>query len=370
MRLLFIRTTGGMSGVERYNVMLLNALQKQKDISVHLLTNFKPFLQRLKQKHIPSSLIYHPIPEAGTKKELLLAILWFYPMLFVYLSKIKQIEGKKRFDTIILESMTEKLFLSPYLKLLGYHVIWIEHGPLFITDRSPLVKKLYVYKSTRPDAILAVSEDTKRDLIRGGVSARKIRVVHIGIEKIASPAKRDRNDKKRWTIGFLGSVTEEKGIREFLNTAYAITQNHAYASFCVIGGGPLLGWARHYAQKLKIQKNIVFTGYVEDVTKYLAKIDILYFPTHHHEGISLALLEALAQGKIVVARDIGGNRELIIDKKTGYLFRTKEEGEKILEKIIMGKLPVENIRKSALKHIRKNFLLKTQIPKFIDIFHD
>ena len=266
--------------------------------------------------------------------------------------------------------MTEKLFLSPYLKLLGYHVIWIEHGPLFITDRSPLVKKLYVYKSTRPDAILAVSEDTKRDLIRGGVSARKIRVVHIGIEKIASPAKRDRNDKKRWTIGFLGSVTEEKGIREFLNTAYAITQNNAYASFCVIGGGPLLGWARHYAQKLKIQKNIVFTGYVEDVTKYLAKIDILYFPTHHHEGISLALLEALAQGKIVVARDIGGNRELIIDKKTGYLFRTKEEGEKILEKIIMGKLPVENIRKSALKHIRKNFLLKTQIPKFIDIFHD
>ena len=87
MRLLFIRTTGGMSGVERYNVMLLNALQKQKDISVHLLTNFKPFLQRLKQKHIPSSLIYHPIPEAGTKKELLLVILWFYPMLFVYLNK-------------------------------------------------------------------------------------------------------------------------------------------------------------------------------------------------------------------------------------------------------------------------------------------
>ena len=80
-----------------------------------------------------------------------------------------------------------------------------------------------------------------------------------------------------------------------------------------------MGWAKAYAKKLKIRRNVVFTGYVDDAAPNLKKIDILYFPTHHNEGLSLALLEALALGKIVIARDKGGNRELVIDKKTGFV---------------------------------------------------
>jgi glycosyltransferase involved in cell wall biosynthesis len=370
MNILLIRTTGGVSGAETHNISLFRGLLREKHISVHVLTNYRPFIRRLKRNHIPSSFIFFPIKEAGTNRELLLSALWFYPMLILYIAKIKSLERGKRFDTILLESMTEKLFLSPYLKLLGYRVVWIEQGPLFATTRSWIVKKLYVYKSKWPDAILAVSHDTKKDLIRGGVKTQKIKVVYIGIRRIASPESRnDKNGRqKKWTIGFLGSVTKEKGITEFLDAAYAITQKNAYASFCVIGGGPLLGCARQYARKLKIQKNIVFTGYVEDAAKYLTKIDILFFPTHHQEGISLALLEALALGKIVVARDIGGNRELIIDKKTGFLFQAKEEGVKILEKIITGKISTREIHKNALEHIRNNFFMGKQIPRFIDIF--
>jgi glycosyltransferase involved in cell wall biosynthesis len=332
----------------------------------------------LKKNHIPSSSIFFPIKEAGTNRELLLSAVWFLPMLILYLVKIKSLERGMRFDTILLESMTEKLFLSPYLKILGYRVIWIEQGSLFNTTRSPIVKKLYTYKSKWPDAILAVSHDTKKDLIKGGVSAKKVHVVHIGIEKSffhsRSASRRTGNGKKkkskRWTIGFLGSVSKEKGIKEFLDVAYALLENSAYALFCVIGDGPLLGWARNYAKNLKIQKNIVFTGYVEDVRKYVTQIDILFFPTHHHEGLSLALLEALAMGKIVVARDIGGNRELIIDKKTGFLFKgNANEGYTILEKIMTGKIDVKDIAQSAREHIKNNFLLRTQVPKFIYIFH-
>jgi len=378
MNILLIRTTSGVSGSETHNIYLFRALQQEKDISVHVLTNYRPFLRRLKKNHIPSSSIFFPIKEAGTNRELLLSAVWFLPMLILYLVKIKSLERGMRFDTILLESMTEKLFLSPYLKILGYRVIWIEQGSLFNTTRSPIVKKLYTYKSKWPDAILAVSHDTKKDLIKGGVSAKKVHVVHIGIEKSffhsRSASRRTGNGKKkkskRWTIGFLGSVSKEKGIKEFLDVAYALLENSAYALFCVIGDGPLLGWARNYAKNLKIQKNIVFTGYVEDVRKYVTQIDILFFPTHHHEGLSLALLEALAMGKIVVARDIGGNRELIIDKKTGFLFKgNANEGYTILEKIMTGKIDVKDIAQSAREHIKNNFLLRTQVPKFIYIFH-
>jgi len=373
MKLLFIRTTGGMSGAEMYNVYLLKALQKVKAVTVHLLTDNLPFLRKLKKERIPSSLVFHPVAEAGTNRELLLSILWFYPVLFIYLYRIKQIEHGVRFDTVVLESMTEKLFLSPYLRLLGYRVIWIEHGPLFKTDRSALVKRLYIHKSKRPDAIIAVSEDTKKDLVKGGVSEKKVHVVHIGIRKIASPSTslgiRNDNEKKQWAIGFLGSVSKEKGIIEFLDVADTLIRKLANTKFIVIGNGPLLPWAKEKVRTLKIQKNVSFTGYVDDVKKSLHYIDILFFPTRHHEGLSLALLEALAMGKIVVARDIGGNRELILNKKTGFLFHTEDEGRRILEDLISRKLSTAGIREAALEHVKKNFSIKKQIPKFIDIFH-
>jgi len=371
MKILFIRTTGGVSGAEMYNVYLLKALQKVRGVSVHLLTNYLPFFRKLKKEHIPSSMIYHPVAEAGTNRELLLSILWFYPMLCLYLFKIKKIEIGARFDTIVLESMTEKLFLSPYLRLLGYRVVWIEHGPLFRTDRSPLVKKLYAYKSTRPDVIIAVSEDTKKDLVRGGVPSEKVHAIHIGIERIASPAKRDRNDKIRnqWTIGFLGSVTKEKGITEFLDVAEKLINKNENTKFVVIGGGPLLPWVKEEVKRLKINSNGIFTGYVEDAKPYLSKIDILFFPTRHQEGLSLALLEALALGKVVVARDIGGNRELILNKKTGFLFHSDKEGKQILEGIIFGKISTKGIRESAISHVNLLFIMNKQVLKFVDLFH-
>lgn len=374
MRILLIRTTNGVSGAETHNISLFGALAKERDIDVHVLTNHEPFLKRLKRNHIPSSFIPFPIKEVGTKKELIFAALWFFPMLFINLLKVKSLEQKGKFDTMVLESMTEKLFLTPYLKLLGYRVVWIEQGPVFRTNRSLLVKKLYVYKSKWPDAILAVSEDTKEDLIKGGVDKAKIHVVHIGIEKEFIHSRNWKffnsgNGRKIWTIGFLGSVTKEKGIEEFMDIAKTLIEKHTMVRFLIIGGGPLLAWVKAQIKNFDLQKQIECTGYVDDIEPYLRKIDILFFPTRHQEGISLALLEALAAGKLVVARDIGGNRELVIDKKTGFLFQRSEDEYRILEKIVNNNVDVRSMVKSATQHIRNNFLLSKQLPLFIDIFH-
>ena len=370
MKLLFIRSTNGISGAEIYNENLLKGLRKAPGIEVNFLTNNKKWQQRLVTQGISCSTFFCPVHEPGTKKELFWYLLWLYPMLVVYLWRILNNQRKEKYTSIVLESMGEKLFLSSFLKLFGYRVIWIEHGPLFITDRFFFIKWLYVWKSRWADAIIAVSKDTKKDLITGGVPDIKISMIYIGIRKIASPGA--RNDKKRkkknWVIGYLGSIAKEKGISMFIGAARTIIQKRAYASFCVIGNGPDLDWARNYAKRFHMQKRVIFTGYVSDPSQYMSTIDILFFPTHHHEGLSMALLESMAHGKIVVVRDIGGNRELAIDKKTGFLFQTDEEGEKILVEIITGKLSTKGIREAARAHVRKNFWMDTQVHKFIEVF--
>jgi len=368
MKLLFIRSTSGVSGAEMYTLQLAHALE-EKHVEVHILTNYEPFYQRLIQERLHASNVFLPIKEAGTKREflvLLLCLIYFIPL---FLWKIKQIEKEVKFHTIVLESANEKLFLSPFLKLFGYRVVWIEHGPLFRTDRSEIIKRLYTFINRWADIIITVSRDTEEDILLGGVSKNKIRTIYFGVDYVSEKPERGIQEGKKVTIGFLGSLTKEKGIAEFLDAAHAIIQKHAYASFCVIGGGPLLGWAKQYVRTLNMQKNVLFTGRVDDATTYLRHMDIMYFPTKHLEGLSLAILESLALGKIVVARDIGGNRELVIDKKTGFLYQTDGEGEQLLDDIITGNISIKNISTSARTHIRNNFLMEKQVRTFIEVFH-
>jgi len=369
MRILFVRLTDGLSGSEYYNIYLLKELQKQQDISVHLITNFQPFIQKIQREQIPCSYIHLPIKEIGTGRELLIGFRSFIPFLLSFLHTLRNLESDKKFHAIILESTTEKIFLTLLLKLLHYRVVWIEHGPFFRTYRFFLVKWLYVLTSNYVHSIIVVSQDTKTDLVTHGIESKKVHCVYIGIDIPRIRVSHKNTREGCFTIGFLGSITKEKGIKEFLDTAYALLQKHAYASFCIIGDGPLLEWAKQYVRILKIQKNVLFTGHVDDISNYVQHIDTMYFPTRHLEGLSLAILESLAMGKIIVARDIGGNRELVVNKKTGFLFQSDEEGQEILEDILNGKLSVKGIPEAAITHVRKHFLMENQVKEFMKVFH-
>jgi len=363
MKILFIRSAAGISGAERYLEVLYSGLQRA-EINAVILTNFCPWYERLKKNGFDVSYIYFPLPETGTLRTLVKAAIGFVYMIPAYLRKIIMLEKGEKFDTIVLSSITEKLFLSGYLKLLGYRVVWITHGPIFRSKISAFVKWLYVWKSRWPDAIIAVSKDTRRDLLKGGIDPKKVETVYIGSSTVGNIPLKQR---KVWTIGFLGTVCKDKGIDTFLTVAEKLTVMKLPVRFLVIGAGPLLSWLKKEGKE-KLRKRLSCTGYVEGAQKILQRVDILFSPTCYLEGLSLALLEALALGKVVVARDVGGNRELVIHKKTGFLFHTDEEALEILIKIIRGSLPVSRISENALLHIKKHFLLETQIPKFISIF--
>jgi len=366
MKILFIRSTNGVSGAEVYTMRLVEALRK-KNVDASILTNHFPFYQRAKKEHIPIAKIFLPIPEAGTKKEFLILILWFLYLVPMYIWRIKQMEKGKKFDVVVLESMNEKLILSPYLAILSYNVFWIEHGPLFIADRFNLIKRLYIHKTKWVKKIIAVSDDTKKDLIHGGVPKEKVERVYIGIDT-TTVRKKDKKKSNHVVIGFVGGIAREKGFMEFGEAARVLLKKHNNISFLVVGDGPLLSWAKQRVQDLGIAKQVQFTGYVSDAIPFIEKMDIFFFPTHHYEGISIAALEAMALGKIVVARDIGGNRELVINKKTGFLFTSPKEGQAILEKIISGKMQIKEIGKRAVKHIQTDFSWSHQIPLFLNVF--
>ena len=94
----------------------------------------------------------------------------------------------------------------------------------------------------------------------------------------------------------------------------------------LVGGGPQEAALKAQAARLSLTDRVVFTGRVPhaDVQRYYDLIDVLAYPRHRMRLTDLVTplkpLEAMAQGRMFVASDVGGHRELVRDGETGFLF--------------------------------------------------
>ena len=118
--------------------------------------------------------------------------------------------------------------------------------------------------------------------------------------------------------GFVGRLSREKGVDLFLRVAREVISRLPEAHFLVVGDGPLLDDAKKGAREIGIGSRVIFTGFREDVPDLLGAIDLLLL-TSSQEGLPNAVLEAMAASRPVVATDVGGCRELILEGVTGFL---------------------------------------------------
>jgi len=215
--------------------------------------------------------------------------------------------------------------------------------------------------------IITVSKDSKRDLEENGI--KNVISVWTGI---AGKKEYKKPKKDELVVGFSGAICWEKGIRDFIEIAFVVGEEVKNIKFLLIGDGPQLNWAKEAVKVLGMEKNFVFPGWQRNVWPFLVKMDIFFFPTLHLEGLSLALLEAMAAGIPIVARDIGGNRELVINGKTGYLFKeqTPEEVAEMIIKILKDRKKREAMGKAAQERVEKYFNEERWIKKIHKVFEE
>ncbi|MFH1841080.1 MAG: hypothetical protein ABH807_02910, partial [Candidatus Shapirobacteria bacterium] len=131
MNILLIRTGAAIGGAERYNQNLIAGFKKYfPQDNLILLTN----LRGLGGKIAPFF-----IQEAGTKKDLVRLVFNLPKYLYFWMRAIGKIQKKIKLNLIVLQGANEKLVLTPFLRLMGYKVCWIEHGPFFAFPSSKIV---------------------------------------------------------------------------------------------------------------------------------------------------------------------------------------------------------------------------------------
>jgi glycosyltransferase involved in cell wall biosynthesis len=178
------------------------------------------------------------------------------------------------------------------------------------------------------DATIAVSEPTREMLIRNyGLAPSRVVTIRNGIDVSRFDAGFDRT-KVRAELGllaedavalFVGRMSPGKG-HELALRSLKLTAGTSEGSIRLVfaGEGELLGDLRSRAAGLGVEDRVVFAGFRRDIPALLAASDMLVLPSEA-ESLPMVILEAMASRMPVIATDVGGISEVVLDGRTGIL---------------------------------------------------
>ncbi len=190
------------------------------------------------------------------------------------------------------------------------------------------------------DTIIAVSYAVKDSMVESGIPENIIKVIYNGIE----PLKKYDNIKKAEIrqkygisendicITMLARLEPVKDHKTFLNTAKILSEKYKNIKFIVAGTGSLENDLKQLVKELNIEKNVIFTGFVENVEELMNITDVNVI-TSKQEALCLSIIEGMSIGIPAVGTDAGGITEVIEDGGTGYIVEVGNY-KKIAEKII------------------------------------
>lgn len=201
--------------------------------------------------------------------------------------------------------------------------------------RYRLTRALETWVLRRVDHAFTICEGLRSDIVSRGITPEKVTVIPnaVDIEGFQLSGEPDAELKRRLgldgatVIGFIGSFYAYEGLDLLLDAFPAMLAKRPELRILLVGGGPQETNLKAQAQRLGIADKVVLTGRVPhgEVSRYYDLIDLLAYPRHSMRLTELVTplkpLEAMAQGRIFIASDVGGHKELIHDGETGRLFR-------------------------------------------------
>jgi PEP-CTERM/exosortase A-associated glycosyltransferase len=212
----------------------------------------------------------------------------------------------------------------------------VDHGS---TNQGSLryraTRRLETRAINRADHVFTICEGLRADIVTRGVPSGKVTVVPnaVNVEafSLGSPPEpallAKLNLSGATVIGFIGSFYAYEGLDLLLDALSALLKVRPDIKVLLVGGGVQEANLRQQAQQLGLADKVVFAGRVphQDVNRYYDLIDVLAYPRHPMRLTELVTplkpLEAMAQGQLFVASDVGGHKELIVHNQTGVLFK-------------------------------------------------
>ena len=234
------------------------------------------------------------------------------------------------------------------------------------------------------DCVMTICHGLRDDLIARGFNAGRIGIMPNGVDLdlFGTPAIRDAALAQQLdlgvgpVIGFIGSFYDYEGIDDLIAAMPAVLADHPDARLLLVGGGPMADALQRQAEASPAHAAIRFVGRVPhaEVERYYALTDIMAYPRKAsrltHLVTPLKPLEAMAQGKLVAASDVGGHRELMTHGVTGTLFAPDDPRDcaASLSALLFHRNAWDAQRAQAQAHVRLNHDWARNVRRYQDVY--
>jgi PEP-CTERM/exosortase A-associated glycosyltransferase len=235
--------------------------------------------------------------------------------------------------------------------------------------RYNLTKWIETQVCKNADHVGILCNGLKTDLVSRGIIADKITPIFNGVNPDDfKPCQPDEEYLKEWQltgkkiIGFIGSFYHYEGLDLLVKAFAQVAVQDKNATLLLVGGGEMEGELKQLINSLKLNDRVVMPGRIshERVPAVYAMIDILAYPRYSMRLTELVTplkpLEAMAMGKVLVASDVGGHKELITDGETGTLFKAGDEDElaRVLKDLLADSQKREALEHQGMNWVREN----------------
>lgn len=248
-------------------------------------------------------------------------------------------------------------------------------------NESKLKKRIIEKNLKNYTAIASTSycmaEETKKYLEN---KSKEIFITPFGVDTEKFKNLNIEKKENEITIGIVKTLTEKYGIEYLIKAIKELEnildiENYKKIRLLIYGKGELKNKLEDLTKELQIEDKVIFKGYIsnEDVPKALNEMDIFVVPSIlDSESFGVAAVEAMACEIPVIASSVGGLKEVIVDKETGYLVPKKDHKEiaKYLKKLILDKNLRTSLGKNGRKRVLENYDWNSNVDYMIKIYRE
>jgi glycosyltransferase involved in cell wall biosynthesis len=378
---------GGIGGDGRYSILLYSWL-KNKNINTTLLGSYSLKIRNYnpsnnvkstpKKNILGKKISFAPYPLFMVKRILISIILSIKIIHLHYSLPISLIHAQDTGYTGL-----AAIFVGRILKV---PVVVSSHGIRHKTIDNALNSKIkgIIYKIERDLDMFTIKRADGVVVDNDAIKSYFEKIVKEKIDSIPIPIRTDkfvyslsariaiRNelgiDQDTNIIGFIGRLAPEKNLINLITAFSNVLRNSHRTKLLLVGSGPLESQMKNLVDDMNISDNVIFYGVSNDVSKILSACEIFILPSFA-EGMSVALLEAMATGVPIICSKIPTNAEIISDRKEGILIDPHNIHE--IENSIIELLEDSMLRSELSNNAKKKVLqfdVNNVFPKLVQFY--
>jgi glycosyltransferase involved in cell wall biosynthesis len=234
------------------------------------------------------------------------------------LLKIKEIDLVHSHSTDgLIDSALCRMF---YLKVKAIHTFHFGNYP-YLNKKYLLMEKIF---SKVPNRLVAVGSEQKESIIKTfSIPKKRISTVWNGVEGqkkgMADSNLLESLPKGKLILGSISTFIPQKGLDYLLDIAVVLKQKRKDFIVLIVGDGPLRPDLEKRCNQLNLSDTVFFLGWLKDAPSRILPLFDIFVQSSLWEAMSMVILESMAEGKPIVATEVGENRHVIEHGESGFL---------------------------------------------------